>query len=79
MNPYQRAQAAIAELKLAVLELLTAHSGTEGMTNAEIGKALGIYMGHIEHEGHISRTILTLLEREGLVEQNKLTKRWKAL
>jgi hypothetical protein len=37
---------------------------------------LGIYQGHIGHEGHVSRTILGLLEAEQVVVQNKETKLW---
>lgn len=48
----------------------------KGLTNAEIGRKLGIYMGHKGHEGHISRTILSLLEEDGMVCQDKVTKRW---
>lgn len=70
MNEYQVAQRAIADLKAAVLSFLD-HRGSA--TNAEIGRALGIYFGHGvqhgRHEGHVSRSILRLLADEGLVEQ----------
>lgn len=73
-NPYTKAQQAIASLKSAVYDLLSEQK--EPMTNVQIGKSLGIYMGHVEHEGHISRTILALMEKEGVVEQSKTTKAW---
>lgn len=47
------------------------------MKNAEIGRSLGIYMGHVRHEGHISRTLLGMMEEEGVVEQDSETKKWK--
>jgi hypothetical protein len=47
------------------------------MSNAAIGRSLGIYSGHAGHEGHISRTILALMEAEGVVEQDTATKVWK--
>lgn len=71
---YTRAQQAIADLKGAVYELL-AESGS-GMTNAEVGRRLGIYQGHVGHEGHISRTILAMLEAEQVILQDKETKIW---
>jgi len=39
------------------------------LTNAEIGRRLGIYRGHVGHEGHISRTILGFLEEEQVIIQ----------
>ncbi len=74
---YTRAQRAMAELKGAAYELLA--SSPKGLTNAEIGRRLGIYQGHVGHEGHISRTILALLESEEVVRQDKGSKRWTAL
>ena len=65
---YRRAQAAIAELKSAVLSLLEREGSP--LTNAAIGRSLGIYGGHERHEGHISRTMLKMLEEEGVVEQH---------
>lgn len=29
----------------------------------------GIYMGHVGHEGHIPRTMLALMEEEGVVSK----------
>ena len=74
-EPYHLAQGAIADLKAAVLYLLTdAQDG--GMSNAQIGRSLGIYTGHVGHEGHISRTLLAIMESEAVVEQDKSTKKW---
>ena len=74
-DAYQLAQAALADLKSAVY--LTLESAPQcGLTNAEIGRSLGIYAGHVGHEGHISRTLLGLLESDGVVEQNTESKRW---
>lgn len=73
---YGTAQRALAELKTAVCSLLTAYA--DGLTNAEIGRALGIYGGHNgQHEGHISRTLLAMMEAEGVVEQEMKTKWWR--
>ena len=72
---YTRAQLAIAELKGAVYELL--EKAPSGMSNAEIGRRLGIYHGHKGHEGHISRVLLNLLEAEGAVIQDKDSKLWR--
>lgn len=74
-EPYRRAQRAIADLKSAVRKTIQ-NGPQEGMANVEIGKALGIYTGHVGHEGHIPRTILAMLEDEGVVEQDEDTKRW---
>ena len=76
MEEYRQAQVAMAELKAAVRSLIAA-SGEAGLTNAEIGRSLGIYGGHVGHEGHVSRTLLTMLESEGVVEQEERTKRWR--
>jgi len=74
-NAYALAQRAIADLKAAVYSLL--QSGPQnGMKNSEIGRALGIHAGHVEHEGHISRTLLALMEKEGVVQQDSQTKLW---
>lgn len=74
-TPYARAQRGLAILKEAVYETIV--NGSEnGLTNAEVGRMLGIYMGHKGHEGHISRTILSLLEDNGMICQDKVTKRW---
>ncbi len=65
---YRRAQRAIAELKSATVDLL-ATAGPEGLRNAQIGRLLGIYQGHVRHQGHISRTILEMLQADGIAEQ----------
>ena len=75
MNPYHRAQSALADLKAAIHEVLQC-GPPEGLTNAQIGRMLGIYAGHVGHEGHIPRTLLAIMEQEGVVEQNRDTKRW---
>jgi hypothetical protein len=72
---YALAQRAIADLKAAVYMLLK-NGPAGGLRNADIGRALGIYVGHIEHEGHIPRTLLTLMEKEGVVQQDAQSKRW---
>ena len=53
IRAYRRAQRAIAELKSATVDLL-ATAGPEGLRNAQIGRLLGIYQGHVRHQGHIS-------------------------
>ncbi len=73
---YHIAQTAMADLKSAVY-LILKEAGVEGLLNVEIGKSLGIYQGHIRHEGHIPRTLLALMEEEGVVEQHAETKKWK--
>lgn len=74
-EPYAIAQRAMAELKTAVYLLLKT-GPTAGLRNADIGRSLGIYAGHIEHEGHISRTLLSMMEKEGVVIQNAEFKLW---
>lgn len=71
---YLRAQRAIADLKGAVYDLL--RESPEGLTNAEVGRNLGIYQGHVGHEGHVSRTILAMLEAEQVALQDPATKSW---
>lgn len=73
-DEYRQAQLAIAELKAAVLSLLGKAPG--GLSNAVIGRSLGIYAGHKRHEGHISRTLLAMLEAEGVVQQNSDDQTW---
>lgn len=72
---YHLAQQAIADLKSAVYIVLEAAPST-GLTNAEIGRSLGIYSGPLGHEGDIPRTVLGLLENEGVVQQNSDNKHW---
>jgi hypothetical protein len=73
-DPYHLAQSAMADLKAAV-HLILART-PNGMTNAQIGRTLGIYGGHVGHEGHISRTLLAVLEIEGVAEQDPGSKKW---
>lgn len=73
-SPYAVAQRALAELKGSIYSLLS--TSNAGMTNADLGRALGIYAGHVGHEGHISRTLLGIMESEGVVKQDDKTKVW---
>lgn len=73
-EPYLLAQDAMARLRSAVY--MTLHSSPGGLTNAVLGRSLGIYSGHVGHEGHISRTILALMEAEGVVMQDPVKKVW---
>ncbi len=74
-KPYHLAQQAMADLKEAVHQVLQG-APTEGLSNAQIGRILGIYGGHIGHEGHISRTLLELMASEGVASQDTQTKKW---
>ncbi|WP_166300899.1 hypothetical protein [Bradyrhizobium sp. 2S1] len=76
MEPYFLAQTAIAQLKSAIHQVLS-RAPEQGVKNVDIGRILGIYMGHVEHEGHIPRTLLAIMEAEGVVEQDKETKTWR--
>ena len=73
---YSVAQKAIADLKSAIYTILASASDA-GLRNADIGRALGIYTGHEGHEGHISRTLLAVMEAEGIVKQDPKTKEWR--
>jgi hypothetical protein len=74
-EPYLVAQRAMADLKSAIYLSLKQGPST-GMRNADIGRALGIYSGHVEHEGHIPRTLLAIMEKEGVVAQDIESKLW---
>lgn len=69
------AQRAIADLKSSVYETLKS-GPAGGLTNVQIGRSLGIYTGHVRHEGHIPRTLLALMENEGVVVQDVESKKW---
>ena len=75
-NPdaYHLAQRAIADLKAAILMLLV---DGDGLRNAEIGRRLGIYGGHVGHPGHVSRTMLHKMQSDEIVVQDPKTKRWR--
>ena len=75
-DAYHVAQRAMSDLKAAILRVL-ASAPASGLSNAAIGRTLGIYAGHVGHQGHISRTLLALMESEGVVEQVADTKRWR--
>jgi hypothetical protein len=75
-DPYKVAQHAMSDLKSAVYDVLSKHPD-KGFKNSEIGRALGIYMGYIGHEGHISRTISAIMQQEGVAEQEEVTKLWR--
>ena len=75
---YENAQLAISMLKSAVYNLLEQHRET-GLRNVEIAKKLGIRGGvgphtEIRHYDWISKTILSIMEREEVVEQ--IGKHW---
>lgn len=72
---YALAQSALSDLKAAIYGILCA-AGSPGLKNVDIGRSLGIYAGHAGHEGHISRTLLAIMESEGVVEQDPDTKLW---
>lgn len=72
---YMIAQKAFAKLKSSI-HILLSHASEKGLSNAELGRKLGIYQGHVGHEGHISRTLLEIMKSEGVVEQNLETKKW---
>lgn len=73
---YRLAQHAVADLKSALAMVLES-SGSRGLTNSQIGRSLGIYQGHVGHEGHVPRTLLSLMATEGVVEQDLQSKRWR--
>ncbi len=75
-NPYFLAQTGIVQLKAAI-HLVLSKAPAAGLKNSEIGRLLGIYTGHVEHEGHIPRVCLALMEAEGVVEQDSATKLWR--
>lgn len=75
-HPYHLAQQGLTQLKVAVHALLES-APPEGLTNAELGRTLGIYAGHLGHEGHIPRTLLSIMQQEGAVEQDEDTLRWR--
>lgn len=75
-SAYQSAQRALADLKHSVFVVLAA-GPAEGMKNSQIGRSLGIYAGHVRHQGHISRTLLEMMLNEGVVDQDPKTKLWR--
>lgn len=75
---YGKAQEGMRLLKLAIHEVLE-KAPAEGLTNAQIGRALGIYGGHVEHEGHISRSLLEQMKNEQVVEQIGARGPWRLL
>ena len=75
-QPYLIAQTAIAQLKAAI-HMVLRDAPPGGLKNADIGRLLGIYMGHIQHVGHIPRVLLAAMEAEGVVVQNQSTKHWQ--
>ena len=77
-DAYQKAQKGMAYLKSAIYRVLS-NSPEEGLSNANIGRTLGIYSGHIGHEGHIPRTLLAIMENEGIVKQNPSDKKWQII
>jgi hypothetical protein len=75
IDAYRLAQHAVVDLKAAVLTLLE-QAGDRGLRNVDIGKTLGIYSGHVGHEGHIPRTLLEMLAHEGIARQDKESQLW---
>jgi len=77
-DAYKEAQRGMAYLKAAIFKVLS-NAPEEGLSNANIGRTLGIYSGHIGHEGHIPRTLLGIMENEGIVKQNRSNKKWQII
>ena len=77
-DAYQKAQKGMAYLKSAIYIVLS-NAPKEGLSNANIGRTLGIYLGHKGHEGHIPRTLLAIMENEGIVKQNSSNKKWQII
>ena len=73
---YANTQAAMASLKSAVYRVLL-DAGPNGLKNVDVGRTLGIHAGHVRHEGHIPRTLLAIMESEGVVKQDPDTKSWR--
>ena len=78
VESYRIAQRAMADLKACVLTLLE-DAGDEGLRNVDVGHALGIYAGHAGHEGHIPRTLLEMMAKEGVARQDEDSQRWFAV
>lgn len=73
---YQLAQHGMAEMKSDIHQVLkTVYP--KAFKNHKIGRMLGIYQGHVRHEGHVSRTLLEIMKSEGTIEQNKEDKIWR--
>ena len=66
----------MASLKSAVYRVLL-DAAPDSLRNVDVGKILGIYAGHVKHKGHIPRTLLAIMETEGVVEQDPATKFWR--
>ncbi len=75
-DAFALAQEGYAKLKVAVYAFM-AMEPDRPLSNAEIGRSLGIYAGHLGHVGHIPRTILEELKNDGLVEQSDEDKKWR--
>lgn len=76
-EPSLQAGTACSRSLKASIRAVLSHAPSGGMTNAQIGRSLGIYAGHAGHVGHISRTLLEMLKSEGVVAQDSITKRWR--
>ena len=76
MRAYRRAQRAPAELRAAAAEIL-ATAAPKGLRKSQVGRLLGIYRGHVRHQGHISRTVLEMLQEDGVAEQNGERGHWR--
>lgn len=73
---YANAQAAMESLKSAAYRVLL-DPAPHSFKNVDVGKTLGIHASHVRHEGHIPRTLLAIVESEGVVKQDTDTKSWR--
>jgi hypothetical protein len=74
MLPYHRAQAALAELKAAVYLLLD-DAPLGGLTDAQVGRSLGIH--DLGSDGRLTAALLAMMEAEGVVEHDPETDCWR--
>jgi len=74
MDAIPLVERALSELRGVVHAKLLENK--DGLTNAQLGRSLGLYMGHVGHQGCVSRTILEMLKENEMAWQDPATKRW---
>ncbi len=76
-TPYHIAQRGLTDLKAAIY-LILKNGPEEGIRNVDVGRTLGISYGHSgKHQDHIPRTMIEIMQSEGVVTQDQKTKKWK--
>ena len=75
-RPYYRSQVALADLKMAALDVLGGDMEGVGTSADNVVRLLGLSVAHLDNKGQLVDVILGILEHEGLATRNSESGLW---